>query len=158
MLRRTIELLLLGKAGRVWRTHSHVVHSRLAHLVESLLHELAAVAALHQRVLRGDGCSPEAEEALWSAVSQQAQQGVGLLRLHRLEAGEGRDVARLGPKPHHFLAVFVVHQLLLRDLLHLLAHTLGRRSTGAWSHIEHGNGTSRKLELLRPASPLPPCC
>lgn len=51
------------------------------YLVKSLLHQLPTVSALYQRALGGCRCSPEGEEALRSAVAQQAQESVGLLRL-----------------------------------------------------------------------------
>lgn len=61
------------------------------------------------------------------AVAQEAQKGVGLLWLHRLEASEGCDVAGLRSKPHQLLTVLIMDQLLLRDLLHLLTHALSER-------------------------------
>jgi len=106
------------------------------YLVKSFLHHLAAVPTLYQRALGGRRRGAEAEEALGGAVAQQAQEGIGLLRLHRLEAGEGRDVPGLGAEPHHLLAVLVVDQLLLRDLLHLLSHALSRE-TRRWGREGH---------------------
>ena len=94
------------------------------YLIKSLLHQLTAVSTLNKRALGRYRRGSEGEEALRRAVSQQAQQGVGLRWLHRLEAGEGYDVAGLGSKTHQLLAVLIMDQLLLRDLLHLLAHTL----------------------------------
>lgn len=94
------------------------------HLVKTLLHQFSAIAALHQRAFGGNGRSTKAQEALRCAVSQQAQQSVGLWRLHRLEAGEGSDVTRLGAETHQLLTVFIMNHLLLRDLLHLLSHPL----------------------------------
>lgn len=50
-------------------------------LVKSLLHQLPTVSTLYQRALGGSRCSSEGEEALRSAVAQQAQEGIGLLWL-----------------------------------------------------------------------------
>lgn len=96
----------------------------VTHLIEAFLHQLTAVAALHQGALGGCRHCTKTEEALRAAVTQKAQQGVGLWRLHRLEAGERRDVPRLGAEAHELLAVLVMDQLLLGDLIHLLSHTL----------------------------------
>lgn len=94
------------------------------YLVESLLHQLTAVSTLHQRALGRYRRGSKSEEALRRAVAQQAQEGIGLLRLHRLEASERCDVAGLGSKSHQLLAVLIMDQLLLRDLLHFLTHAL----------------------------------
>lgn len=97
------------------------------HLIKALLHQLATVTALYQRALRGCGYSTKAEEALLAAVTQEPKQGIGLRWLHRLEAGEGCDVAWLGAKAHQLLAVLIMNQLLLCDLIHLFSHSLKRR-------------------------------
>lgn len=99
----------------------------MLHLIKALLHQLATVSALHQRALGGHWDSTKAEEALLAAVTQEPEQGVGLRRLHRLEAGERCDVARLGAKAHQLLAVLIMNKLLLCDLIHLLSHSLKRR-------------------------------
>lgn len=59
------------------------------------------------------------------AVPQEPHQGIRLWGLYRLEAGERGDVPRLCTEAQQVFAVFVVHHLLLRDLLHLLSKALG---------------------------------
>lgn len=110
----------------------------MIYLVESLLHQLTAVSTLHQRALGRYWRGSEGEETLRCAVAQQAQEGVGLLWLHRLEASEWRNVAGLGSKSHQLLAVLIVDQLLLCDLLHLLTHALSQRqdSERNVSHVD----------------------
>lgn len=125
------------------------------YLVKSLLHQLPTVSRLYQRALGGRWCSPKSEEALRSAVAQQAQEGVGLLRLQGLEARKRCDVARLGSKSHQLLAVFIMDQLLLRDFLHFLTHALPRRGDSV-RHDPQQPGefvlTSPSMLLMRTSS------
>lgn len=107
------------------------------HLVKALLHQLATVTALYQRALRRHWHSTKVEEALLAAVTQEPEQGVGLRWLHRLEAGEGCDVAWLCAKAHQLLAVLIVNQLLLCDLIHLLSHSLKRRGRNSVRETEN---------------------
>lgn len=125
------------------------------YLVKSLLHQLTAVSTLYQGALGRYRRGPKGEEALRGAVAQKAQKGIGLLWLHRLEASEGCDVAGFGSKPHQLLAVFVMDQLLLRDLLHLLTHALPQRQD---SERKVPPGDVRMLLQRIQRSPLPPCC
>lgn len=100
----------------------------LLHLIKALLHQLTTVTALHECALGWHWNSSKAEEALLAAVTQEPKQGVGLWRLHRLEAGEGCDVTWFGTKAHQLFAVLIMNQLLLCDLIHLLSHPLTRTS------------------------------